>query len=35
VIASVIDSGAPDVYTRAGAHARVVSYFETLASDPS
>jgi NAD(P)-dependent dehydrogenase (short-subunit alcohol dehydrogenase family) len=35
VIAAVIDSRAPDVYTRAGAHDRVVSYYASVASDPS
>ena len=34
VIAGVIDSPRPDVYTRRGAHERVVSYFDSLGSDP-
>ncbi|MBS1911203.1 MAG: SDR family NAD(P)-dependent oxidoreductase [Bacteroidetes bacterium] len=34
VIAGVIESRNPDVYTRAGAHDRVVSYYDTLAVDP-
>ena len=34
VIAAVIDSRRPDVYTRKGAHDRVVGYFETLGEDP-
>lgn len=34
VIARVIDSRAPDVYTRAGAHERVVGYYASIASDP-
>jgi NADP-dependent 3-hydroxy acid dehydrogenase YdfG len=34
VIAGVIESRAPDVYTRAGAHERVVAYFASIASDP-
>jgi NADP-dependent 3-hydroxy acid dehydrogenase YdfG len=34
VIADVIESRRPDVYTRAGAHDRVVNYFETVAEDP-
>ncbi|HVZ38845.1 MAG TPA: SDR family oxidoreductase [Candidatus Kapabacteria bacterium] len=34
VIAGVIGSRKPDVYTRAGAHDRVVSYYDTLAVDP-
>ncbi len=34
VIAGVIDSPRPDVYTRKGAHDRVVSYFDSLGSDP-
>jgi short-subunit dehydrogenase len=35
VIAGVIDSKAPDVYTRVGAHDRVVNYFASIASDPA
>lgn len=34
VIAGVVDSQAPDVYTRAGFHDRVVDYFASIASDP-
>lgn len=34
VIANVIESPRPDVYTRKGAHARVVAYFSSLGSDP-
>ena len=34
VIAAVIDSRQPDVYTRAGAHERVVGYYATIGSDP-
>jgi NADP-dependent 3-hydroxy acid dehydrogenase YdfG len=34
VIADVIASPRPDVYTRAGAHDRVVEYFKTVAEDP-
>ena len=34
VIASVIESRAPDVYTRHGAHDRVVGYFASLGEDP-
>jgi short-subunit dehydrogenase len=34
VIVGVIASRQPDVYTKAGAHDRVVNYFETLAVDP-
>lgn len=34
VIVQVIASRKPDVYTRTGAHDRVVSYFDTLAVDP-
>ncbi len=34
VIASVIESRRPDVYTRKGAHDRVVGYFERLGEDP-
>jgi NADP-dependent 3-hydroxy acid dehydrogenase YdfG len=33
VIADVIDSRRPDVYTRAGAHGRVVAYYDSLAVD--
>ena len=35
VIADVIDSRAPDVYTRAGAHQRVVTYYTSIAADPN
>jgi NADP-dependent 3-hydroxy acid dehydrogenase YdfG len=35
VIVNVIRSRQPDVYTRAGAHDRVVEYFKTVAVDPS
>jgi short-subunit dehydrogenase len=34
VIADVVESRRPDVYTSAGAHARVVEYFRTLGEDP-
>jgi short-subunit dehydrogenase len=34
VIARVIDTRAADVYTRAGAHERVVAYYASIASDP-
>jgi short-subunit dehydrogenase len=34
VIVGVIASRQPDVYTKAGAHDRVVDYFDTLAVDP-
>jgi short-subunit dehydrogenase len=34
VIVGVIASRQPDVYTKAGAHDRVVNYFDTLAGDP-
>lgn len=34
VIVGVIASRQPDVYTKAGAHGRVVNYFDTLAMDP-
>lgn len=34
VVAGVITSRRPDVYTRAGAHDRVVSYFTELGMDP-
>lgn len=33
VIAGVIDSREPDVYTRSGLHARVVDYYATLGKD--
>ena len=33
VIVTVIGSRQPDVYTRAGAHDRVVEYFQTVAVD--
>lgn len=35
VIAGVIESRRPDVYTRPGAHDRVVGYFDALGQDPS
>ena len=34
VIVNVIVSRHPDVYTRPGAHDRVVKYYETIAVDP-
>lgn len=34
LIAGVIESRRPDVYTRPGAHDRVVQYFDTLGQDP-
>lgn len=34
VIVGVIESRRPDVYTRPGAHDRVVSYFASLGADP-
>jgi short-subunit dehydrogenase len=34
VIADVIASRRPDVYTRAGAHQRVVGYYESVGQDP-
>ena len=34
VIAGVIDSRRPDVYTRAGSHDRVASYYASLGVDP-
>ncbi len=34
VIAAVIESRTPDVYTRQGAHARVAAYFDGLGVDP-
>jgi NAD(P)-dependent dehydrogenase (short-subunit alcohol dehydrogenase family) len=34
VIADVIESRRPDVYTRPGAHERVVAYFRSLGEDP-
>jgi short-subunit dehydrogenase len=34
VIAGVIESRRPDVYTREGAHDRVVEYFDRLGQDP-
>src|SRR5215207_1301405 len=34
VIVRVIDTQAPDVYTRAGMHDRVVDYFRKLSADP-
>ena len=35
VIAGVIESRRADVYTRAGARARVVGYYDGLGQDPS
>jgi short-subunit dehydrogenase len=35
VIASTIDSRAPDVYTRAGAHDMVVKFYDANGTDPS
>lgn len=35
VIAGVIDSRVADVYTRPGAHERVVGYYASIASDPA
>ncbi len=34
VIADVVEAPRPDVYTRKGAHDRVISYFRSLGSDP-
>ncbi len=34
VIAGLIDSRRPDLYTRAGSHARVVAYFSEVGEDP-
>jgi len=34
VVAGVIESRQPDVYTRPGAHDRVVAYFDALGQDP-
>lgn len=34
VIAGVIESRRPDVYTRTGAHARIVAYFDSIGEDP-
>jgi short-subunit dehydrogenase len=34
VIADVMDSRRPDVYTRAGAHDRIVGYYDALGQDP-
>jgi short-subunit dehydrogenase len=34
VIAGVIDSRLPDVYTFKGAHSRIVGYFESVGTDP-
>ena len=34
VIAGAIESRKPDVYTRTGAHARVIEYFTSIGSDP-
>ena len=35
VIAGVIESRLPDVYTRVGAHQRVASYYASLGTDPA
>ena len=35
VIADVIESRRPDVYTRVGAHKRIVGYYEAVGEDPS
>ena len=35
VIAGVVESRAPDVYTRAGFHDRVVAYYQATGADPS
>jgi short-subunit dehydrogenase len=34
VIAGVIESRAPDVYTRAGARERIVDYYSSVGQDP-
>jgi len=34
VIADVIESRRPDVYTRSGARARVTGYYAALGEDP-
>ncbi len=34
IVVSVIESRRPDVYTRSGAHAQVVGYFDSLGADP-
>jgi hypothetical protein len=34
VIAKLIETPRPDVYTRRGAHDRVVGYFASLGEDP-
>ena len=34
VIAGVVESRRPDVYTRTGAHARIVAYFDSIGEDP-
>ena len=34
VIAGVIESRRPDVYTRPGAHARIAAYFDSIGEDP-
>lgn len=34
VIAGVIDSRLPDVYTRPGIHARITAYYDSIGSDP-
>ena len=34
VIADVIETRRPDVYTRAGAHKRIVGYYEAVGEDP-
>jgi hypothetical protein len=35
VIAGVIDSGEPDVYTRAGQREQVATYYISLGKDPT
>ena len=34
VIAGVIESRLPDIYTRVGAHDRVVGYYDRIGVDP-
>jgi len=34
IVVSVIETRRPDVYTRSGAHAQVVGYFDSLGADP-
>jgi len=34
IVVTVIESRRPDVYTRSGANARVVAYYQTLGTDP-